>query len=394
MSLDPLQSLLLAFGCLLAGRFVTRRVTLLSRYNVPVPVTGGLLFAVLAALGSAAGNVEMSIDDSLKPVLLLMFFGGVGLSADLRLLARGGRELLRFMLVLAPFIVLQNLLGIGVASLLDLHPTFGLLAGSITLVGGHGTGAAYAERFAEVQNLQSITELAMTSATVGLILGGVIAGPVAQFLITRHRLLAASSGVGESAEASVRPVSADGLLLSLAGVLLAVIGGQWITGLTAGLPLTIPSFLWCMVIGVALRNIMPLANWRFEDRASQLVSAVTLALFLVMTMMTLDLVKAALSAGPLLLILLVQATFTSLFAVWVTYRALGRDYEAAVGAAAFIGFGMGTTATAVANMDAVMARHGPAPMTMVVVPLVGAFFVDIVNASILSAFLSFYWLGG
>ena len=185
MSLDPLQSLLLAFGCLLAGGFVTRRVTLLSRYNVPVPVTGGLLFAVMASLGALVWDVEMSIDDTLKPVLLLMFFGGVGLSADLRLLARGGRELMRFVLVLAPFILLQNLLGIGLAVLLDLHPTFGLVAGSITLVGGHGTGAAYAARFAEVQNLQSIMELAMTSATVGLILGGLVAGPIAQFLITR-----------------------------------------------------------------------------------------------------------------------------------------------------------------------------------------------------------------
>lgn len=394
MSLDPLQSLLLAFGCLLAGGFVTRRVTLLSRYNVPVPVTGGLLFAVMASLGALVWDVEMSIDDTLKPVLLLMFFGGVGLSADLRLLARGGRELMRFVLVLAPFILLQNLLGIGLAVLLDLHPTFGLVAGSITLVGGHGTGAAYAARFAEVQNLQSIMELAMTSATVGLILGGLVAGPIAQFLITRHRLQAGAGLAGESVAATVRPVSPDGLLLSLAGVLLAVIGGQWVTGLTAGLSITIPAFLWCMVIGVALRNILPLANWRFEDRASQLVSAVTLALFLVMTMMTLDLVNAALSAGPLLVILAVQATFTSLFAVYVAYRALGRGYEGAVGAAAFIGFGMGTTATAVANMDAVVARYGPAPMTMIVVPLVGAFFVDIVNASILSAFLSFPWLGG
>ena len=394
MSLGALGSLLAALVVLLVGALLNRRVRLLSKYNIPDPITGGLLFAALASV-AAALSFRLSIDQTLKPVLLLMFFAGVGMSADLRQLARGGRAMLVFLLVLFPYILVQDAVGVAMARLLDLHPIFGVVAGSITLVGGHGTGAAYAERFAEVNNLQAVMELTMTVATIGLIIGGVIGGPVAEYLITRYKLQAAPVARAEAQElAEVQPLTTVGLVGALAGILAAVVGGQWLAAQFPGGVITIPTFLWCMMLGVAIRNLAPFARLRFDDRASDLVAGVCLSLFLVMTMMALDLIQVALSAGPFLAIIAVQVLFIVLYAVLVCFRFMGRDYEAAVTSAAFIGFNMGSTATAMANMQAITAKYGPAPQSYLIVPLAGAFFIDLMNALVLTLVLALPFVGG
>jgi ESS family glutamate:Na+ symporter len=395
MSLGTLGSLLAALVMLLIGTLVNRRVALLSRYNIPDPITGGLLFALLAMVAWAAASFRLQIDQTVKPVLLLMFFAGVGMSADLRMLKRGGRALVLFLIVLFPYILVQDAVGVAIAKLLDLHPIFGLVGGSITLVGGHGTGAAYAERFAEVNNLQSVMELSMTVATIGLILGGIIAGPVAQYLITRFKLqskAAAAMVAEEAAQASL--ISTVGLVGALAGILAAVIAGQWLAARLSGGAVTVPAFLWCMMLGVAIRNLVPFAGLRFDDRASDLVAGVCLSLFLVMTMMALDLIEVALSAGPFLVIIAFQVVFIVLYAVLVCFRFMGRDYEAAVTSAAFIGFNMGSTATAMANMQAITEKYGPAPQSYLIVPLAGAFFIDIMNAFLLTLMLALPFIGG
>jgi ESS family glutamate:Na+ symporter len=396
VSLGALSSLLAGLVVLLIGALVNRRVALLSRYNIPDPITGGLLFAALAALAWAAASFRVQIDQTVKPVLLLMFFAGVGMSADLRLLKRGGRALVIFLLVLFPYILVQDAVGVALAKLLDLHPIFGVVAGSITLVGGHGTGAAYAERFAEVNNLQAVMELSMTVATIGLITGGIIGGPVAQYLINRYKLVskAVPSGAAAGALEAQGPITTVGMVGALAGILAAVVAGQWLAAQFPGGTITIPAFLWCMMLGVAIRNLAPFARLRFDDRASDLVAGVCLSLFLVMTMMALDLIEVALSAGPFLLIIAAQVVFIVLYAVLVCFRFMGRDYEAAVTSAAFIGFNMGSTATAMANMQAITAKYGPAPQSYLIVPLSGAFFIDLMNAFVLTLVLAMPFVGG
>jgi ESS family glutamate:Na+ symporter len=320
----------------------------------------------------------------------------VGLCADLRMLKQGGKALAIFLVVLFPYILVQDAVGVVVAKLFDLHPIFGLVGGSITLVGGHGTGAAYAGRFAEVNNLQSVMELSMTAATIGLIVGGIIAGPVAQYLISKYKVrtgaVAGSGSVGQAEAAA--PITTVGVIGSLAGIFAAVVAGQW---LAANIPtgaITIPSFLWCMITGVAIRNLVPFTGIRCDDRASDLISGVCLSLFLVMTMMALDLVEVALSAGPLLLMIAAQVIFIALYAVYVCFRFMGRDYEAAVTSAAFIGFSMGSTATAMANMQAITGKYGPAPTSYLIVPLAGAFFIDLMNAFLLTLMLALPFMGG
>ncbi len=396
ISFGVLGSLLIAIAMLLAGTLINRKVGVLSRYNIPDPITGGVLFAIVASIALATMDFGISFDHSIKPVFLLMFFSGVGLCADLRMLKRGGKALAMFLIILLPFIVLQNLVGVGVAKLLDLHPIFGLVAGSITLVGGHGTGAAYADRFAEVNNLQMIMDLTMTIATIGLVIGGLIGGPIAQFLINRYKLRSAAEQADETHEfhQPAAPISTVGALVSLAGIFTAIVAGQWLSEHFSGGTITIPTFLWCMLIGIAIRNLLPFIGVRFDDRAAELVSNVSLSLFLVMTMMVLNLVDVALSAGPFMVIILAQVVLIFFYIVLVCFRFMGKDYEAAVTSAAFIGFNMGSTATAMANMQAVTQKHGPAPTSYLIAPLAGAFFVDIMNAFILTGMLALPFIGG
>ena len=398
MSLDPLTSLLAAVIVLLVGTAVNRKVAFLAKYNIPDPITGGLLFAVFAAIAWMAAEFRVGIDQTIKPVLLLMFFAGVGMCADLRQLRRGGKALLLFVIIMFPYIVMQNAVGVTFAKLLDLHPIFGVVAGSITLVGGHGTGAAYAERFAEVNNLQAVMELSMTMATIGLIAGGIVAGPVAQYLIKRHELSApAPAGEALSTRDKVEeavPISTVGVIGALAGILIAVVAGRWLASAFAGGAITIPTFLWCMILGVAIRNLVPFTGLHCDDRASDLIAGVCLSLFLVMTMMVLDLVEVAVSAGPFLVIVGAQIVSIAAYAVYVCFRVMGRDYEAAVTSAAFIGFNLGSTATAMANMQAITNKYGPAPQSYLIVPLTGAFFIDLMNAFLITLTLAIPVVGG
>jgi ESS family glutamate:Na+ symporter len=398
VTLLPLETLLVATLVLLLGRWVNRKIPLLSQYNIPDPITGGLLFALTMLISDKLSGFSLEFDSTLKPVLLLAFFAAVGLSANLSLLKQGGKRLLMFVLVLIPFLFLQNLTGLLIARGLDMHPLMGLIGGSITLVGGHGTGAAYAERFAEVNNIQSIMELAMTGATLGLVLGGICGGPLAQWLIKRHQL-AGSDGqaavVHVSSDATeAAPISAGNLIPVLAAVLAAVLVGSWLADLVSGGPITLPSFLWCLLVGVLIRNGGHLIGLRLNDAAIGMLSSLTLALFLAITMMALNLSSVASLAGPLLLILLGQLVVVVVYGGLLVYRAVGRDYESAVMSAAFCGFAMGATATAIANMQAITQKYGPAPQAFLVVPLVGAFLIDLLNAVVLTGYLSLPWIGG
>jgi ESS family glutamate:Na+ symporter len=230
----------------------------------------------------------------------------------------------------------------------------------------------------------------MTSATIGLVLGGIIGGPVAERLIRRvprgDATLASSEGDVVGGPVS-EPVTARSFVTSLTVALTAVLAGQAIAGAFDGAAITVPAFLWCLIVGIVVRNGASLFHARLHDAASELIGSVCLSLFLTWTMMTLDLGETARLAGPLLIILAAQAVLVAIWAIWVTFPALGRDYEGAVIAGAFCGFAMGATATAVANMQAVARRHGPAPQAFVVVPIVGGFFIDLMNLAVLTFFL-------
>ena len=387
MTLDSTGTLALAAAILLAGRFLNAGIAPLARYNIPQPISGGLAFALLAAGLHAWWGITVDTSASLRPPLLLAFFASVGLSADLGRLRKGGPKLVLFLCCVVPFLMLQNVVGTGMALLLDQHPLIGLIGGSVTLVGGHGTGAAYARIFEETHSLAGVMGLAMAAATIGLVLGGVVGGPVAQFLLRGHA--PAAKGPAEAAKDAAEPATTEGAIVTTCLVLFCLLLGGWMASLTQGLPVALPDFLWCLFAGVIVRNaIAPAIRLPVSDASVDLVGSTALALFLAMTMATIRLWELAALAGPLMAIVAAQAGFAVVYAILIVYRAMGRDYEAAVATAGFLGFSMGATATAIANMQAVSNRYGPAPVAFLVVPLTGAFFIDLANALVLTGALT------
>jgi len=263
-----LPSLLAACLVLLAGGLMAQRVPFLARYSIPAPIVGGLIFAGIALLAERTAGLGITFDTSAKTPFLLLFFASIGLTADLALLRRGGPRFLRFLFALFPFLIAQDALGVLMARLLGLHPVLGLVAGSITLVGGHGTGAAYAERFAEEHDILGVMGLTMTSATIGLILGGVIGGPVAERLVGRiarpEAAVAAPDGGVVGGPVST-PVTAISLVAALAAALAAVIVGQALGSALEGGAVTVPSFLWSLVVGLAIRLGLPFSVFDLDD---------------------------------------------------------------------------------------------------------------------------------
>jgi len=398
IQLDLLSTILVAFVVLFAGRALIARSAVLARFSIPAPVVGGVVVAILLAVLDIAGGIRIGFDMALRDNLLLMFFTTVGLSADARMLAKGGPKLLVFLAIAMAFVIVQNVVGIAAALAMDLHPVVGLLGGSVTLTGGHGTGAAYGGRFGDTMNIAGSMELTMACATAGLVLGSVLGGPLAEYLVRRHRLAPATvETAAVEAHDSDTPVDAitpNSVLNTLFAILACLAGGKMLAGLVQGTGIILPDFLFCLLLGVAIRNIATLIpGVRLSGATVDLLGGVALSLFLVMALMGMRLVDLVSLAGPLLVILGLQVIVMALYAAFVTFRLMGRDYDAAVLAAGHVGFALSSTAAALAIMKAVTERRGPSPLAFVVVPMVGAFFIDIANALVIQGFLALPFFG-
>jgi glutamate:Na+ symporter, ESS family len=390
MKLQVDWALTLAVACavLLVGAALKRRISFLRTYSIPDPVTGGLVAAVLMTLMRGMG-VEIRLDPSLQQPLMLMFFATVGLGADLALLVRGGRLLLMLMVSVVGLLVLQNAVGVGLALALGQHPSIGLLAGSISMSGGHGTGAAYGARFAQQFGLNGTTELALAAATFGLILGGLIGGPLAERLIRRHRLEGPKAAhVAAAATAATVYPSPAAMIPPLMLGALCIAAGIELDRAFQDLPLTLPSFVWALFSGVVLRNGLAATGiYQLHEPALERIGGLALSLFLALALASLRLWEVAGLALPLLVIVLAQLVVTGAYASYASFRLLGSNYDAAVMVVAQCGFGLGATPTAIANMQAVTAQHGPSPAAFLLVPVVGAFLIDLANALVINGFL-------
>lgn len=400
---DALTTLVIAIVVLLVGRALIAKIGFLRRYSIPEPVVGGLLAAVLATVLRFGADTEISLDLSLQAPLMLAFFATIGLGADVRTLLKGGRKLVLFWLLLTGMLVLQNIAGLAAAWAMDLHPLVGLLAGSITLMGGHGTGAAYAGRFVEIDNLQGAMELAMACATFGLVLGGLLGGPLAQRLIKRHQLAQSevavttqgnivadeSHGAESSASKPGGMLTPSAFIESLLLILFCVLAGRWLSEVTHNAYLTLPAFVWTLFTGVLLRNGLTLTGLRkVDDAAVGLLGGVSLSLFLAMALIALRLWELVSLALPILVILAIQTAVAAVYITVLTYRVMGANYDAAVMAAGHGGLALGATPTAIANMQAITGKYGPSPQAFLIIPIVGAFLIDITNALFLQGFLA------
>ncbi len=393
IELDVFGTLTAASLVLLAGRKLVASWRVLNTYSIPEPVVGGLAVALLFWLAHAAADVQIRFDSTLGPPLMLAFFACIGLNADLPSLLRGGRPLVLFLGVVLGFLILQNITGMGLAYALGQSPLVGLLAGSISLSGGHGTGAAWGAVFAERYGLASAKEIAIAAATFGLVLGGVIGGPVARHLLTK---VPAGRPGAAPAEAStvfehpggVRLITAPAMIETLALISVCLLAGQYIARALAGTFLELPAFVCVLFVGVLLRNGLAAAGqYTVFERAVSVLGNVSLALFLAIALMSMRLWELSSLALPMLGLLVGQTALMAAYAIFVTFPVMGRNYDAAVIAAGHCGFGLGATPTAIANMQAVTDKFGNSALAFLVVPMVGAFFIDIANAVVIKLFL-------
>jgi ESS family glutamate:Na+ symporter len=397
LQLEPRTTLIIAILVLFLGRLLNDRVRFFRDYNIPEPVTGGLLASLLVGLLYWVTEVEINFDMGNRDMLLVVFFTTIGLSSRLDVLRKGGRMLMLLLVMAVGYLLLQNLAGMALASLVGRPPALGLLAGSVSLSGGHGTAIAWAPTFAQSYNMPFAMEVGLACATFGLIFGGLAGGPIARFLMWRHKLSPAEEGdltIGfRYKEHEI--IDVDGILRVLLVVAIAIGIGVEMNDLLEMGGLMLPDFVACLFAGIILTNtvprILPKYQWPTGSRSLALVSDLSLGLFLSMSLMSLQLWMLAELAGPMLILLLVQVIMIAAYSIFVVFRVLGANYEAAVMCAGYSGLALGATPTAIANMTAVTKSMGPAPRAFVVVPLVGAFFIDLANALVINLLL--HWFG-
>ena len=378
------------------GAMLTRRFSFLREYNIPEPVTGGLIAALAALVVYLVYGVGISYNLGTRDLLLVYFFTAIGLNARIDDLIRGGKPLLILLGLTIGFMVIQNIVGLIGTSLFGMPRPVSVLAGTASLIGGHGTTIAWAPDIAEQYGISNALEIGIACATFGLILASLIGGPIAKFLIDRDNLKAdpeATSIVGLPHDADNRPtINHINLMAALLALHVAIILGYMANEALEAQGFKLPLFVSCLLVAIVFSNtvprVMPNLPWPARTPALALISDYALSIFLAMSLMSMQLWTLSGLAGPLLGILALQAIAAFLFIVFVVFPAMGRNYEAAVLSAGFGGFALGATPTALANMEAVTKKHGPAPTAFIILPLVAAFFVDLVNAFLIRAFLA------
>jgi ESS family glutamate:Na+ symporter len=422
MTIPAWLPVVLAIPVLLLGEWLIKRIAVLGRFNIPAPVVGGLLVSlgVLAANLAGAGKIEFItnvtarwwtwlvtiepewVNAPAKGVnlpLMVGFFTCIGLNATWDVVRKGSVQVVLFLALATALAAIQNGLGVGLAKLLGVEPLLGLVCGSISMTGGHGTAIGFAPVL-EREGLAGAATLGAAAATMGLVMGGLIGGPVGSRLIRRNGLKSASPvavhlEAGATAEAGIlQDSSALGrfgrmALTHLLLVAACIKAGAWMSHFIQMTGLKFPPQIGAMVIGVILRNAFDLSGRRWiRSETVDVIASVLLGFFLTVAMMSLNLIELANAALPMLVILLTQGGVIALFTSWVTYPVMGRDYDAAVMAAGHCGFGLGATPNAVANMKSIVEKFGPAPRAFLVIPLVGAILIDFTNSLTITLFLN------
>ena len=401
INVGAIESLILAIVVLFIGRGINKSSKRIAHFNIPEPILGGLVVAcVITILHSY--NITVNFQLPLQETFMLLFFSTIGLAANFELLAQGGKKVFVFLGVASIYIVIQNAVGVGLATALGLDPLLGLIAGSITLSGGHGTGAAWAQTFQDDYGLQTM-EFAMAAATFGVVMGGIIGGPIGQKLIQKNKL---TSEFGKGANhhethpdlITYNDLEEDRvcskkiketLFIMLVCVAGAKFGKEFVDSFGISY-LKIPNFVYALFIGVVITNVTTSTKtYKINAETLDILGTVSLSLFLSMALMSLRLWEIFQLALPLLVILLCQTVVLGAFVYFVTFKAMGKDYDAAVISAGHGGFGMGATPTAVMNMGSIVSANGPSPKAFMVVQIVGAFFIDITNLIILQGYMAF-----
>lgn len=391
IQLDMYQAAAVAALVLLLGRFLVRNLDLLRRYCIPEPVAGGVVFALAHLALRQAGILEISFDSTLQTFFMVVFFCSVGFTACFRLLKKGGLQVLLFLGIAVMMCVLQNGLGAFIASAFGLDPRLGLATGSIPMVGGHGTAASFGPLL-EKAGVSGASAVAIASATFGLVVGCVIGGPTAVSRIRQKKLHSFETATGSN-EVVVDKNEVTGAIdsdrfLNAALCLALAIGAGTVVSAWLNKVFTFPIYIGAMLVAAFIRNTTDMAGKEIPMEEISTIGSFSLSLFLGLAMMGLKLWELADLAVPMVVMLVAQTVLMMVYAYFVVFNLLGKNYDAAVMTSGFCGFGMGATPNAMANMQAITQKYGPAPTAYFVVPLVGSLFIDFMNTIVITSFLN------
>lgn len=398
ISTDMMQTVAIAILVFYVGKFLRKKITFFEKFCVPAPVIGGFLFAIIHLILKANGIATFEMDGTLKNPFMMVFFTTIGLSANLATLKKGGKGFVIFLVISTVLVLGQNVIGSGLAKILGQDARLGLLCGSITMVGGHGTAGAWGPDF-EAAGLVGGEVIGMAAATFGVIMGSLIGGPIASMLIRSKKLTPSNEFIVEEDTSVVKeePLTSADFLKALAvifvsiglGVILKAFLKNHVTIPMAG-PLNLPEFVTSMLFAAVYVNTLGKhESLKINLRANDILNDIGINVFLTMALMTLDLTQLKAVFGPMLIILFAQTIFMALYAILINFNIMGRDYDAAVLTAGICGFGMGATYNAIANMNSVTEKFGPSPKAYFILPMVGAFAIDIINVIAITLFATF-----
>ncbi len=383
---------------LFVGRRLNAAFKPLQEFSIPEPVTGGILFSLLIALVYVTTSIEIEFNLAARDVLLVYFFTTIGINASLKDLLKGGKPLIVLLAITIGYMILQNLTGISVAKLFGLDSAVGLLGGSVSLIGGHGTAIAWAPRIGEEFGISNAMEIGIASATFGLILASLMGGPIAKFLITRYQLKPNKDeqlDIGISNTEGNEQITGFDFLDAIFAIHICAIVGFILNEAISELGLQLPLFVTCLFAGIVITNLIPKSlprisgtKWPSRKPAIALIADISLGTFLAMSLMSMQLWTLVDLAGPIFAILSAQFIVAVLVNLFIVFPAMGKTYDAAVVCSGFGGISLGSTPTAMANMSAVSQRYGNSHQAFIIVPLVCAFFIDLANALIIPYFLA------
>ncbi|MFJ3387701.1 MULTISPECIES: sodium/glutamate symporter [unclassified Lysinibacillus] len=385
IEINQITTVFLAVALFALGGWLINKIGFLKRFCIPAPVVGGLLFAALATILKTTGVLEVSLDTSLQSLFMITFFTTIGLGASFKLVKLGGKLLIIYWLACGFLALMQNVIGVSLASLMGIHPLIGMMAGAVSMEGGHGAAAAFGQTLEDL-GISSAMTIGAAAATCGLVAGGLIGGPIVKYLVGKYNLTPNEQETKEiDFENKNEQITSDSFFTQVLLITFCMAVGTYVgTLFSEATGFVLPGYVGAMFVAVLVRNIMDkIKPEAINMKSISLIGDVTLGVFLSMALMSVKLWEIADLALPLFIIVFVQVFFIVLFSIFVLFKILGKNYDAAVMVAGFAGHGLGATPNAMANMSAVVQRFGPSQKAFLVVPIVGAFLIDVFGIPII-----------
>ncbi|MEX3744008.1 MULTISPECIES: sodium/glutamate symporter [Lysinibacillus] len=382
---NQITTIFLAVALFALGGWLINKISFLKRFCIPAPVVGGLLFAALATILKTTGVLEISLDTSLQSLFMITFFTTIGLGASFKLVKLGGKLLVIYWLACGFLALMQNVIGVSLASLMGIHPLIGMMAGAVSMEGGHGAAAAFGQTLEDL-GISSAMTIGAAAATCGLVAGGLIGGPIVKYLVSKYNLTPDEQETEEiEYENKHEQITSDSFFTQVLLITFCMAVGTYVgTLFSEATGFVLPSYVGAMFVAVLVRNIMDKVKPEAINMKSiSIIGDVTLGIFLSMALMSVKLWEIADLALPLFIIVFAQVFFIVVFSIFVLFKLLGKNYDAAVMVAGFAGHGLGATPNAMANMSAVVQRFGPSQKAFLVVPIVGAFLIDVFGIPII-----------